>query len=222
MPITLQIEQRDASRDADKVRAENKVPGVYYGKSEEATPIAIDRGTFERTWHRAGESTIVTLTDEQGETVDTLIHEVQQDPVTEAPIHVDFFAFERGKPIEVSVPIEFVGEAPAVKEQGGILVKVLHSMTVRALPKDLPPHVEVDVSPLAELNSQLTAKEITLPDGVELGEDPEEAVASIDVPQEEPEEPEEEMSVEDIEVEEKGKEESEESEGADEGSENAT
>lgn len=199
---SLQVAKRDTTKKPDAVRADGYVPAVFYGKSEDATPISIARGDFERTWHEAGESTIVSLEVDDGETVDTLIQDVQQDPVTDAPIHVDFFAFERGKAIEVNVPLEFTGEAPAVKEQGGILVKVIHDLPIQALPKDLPQHIEVDVSSLTDLDSQLQAGDITLPSGVELAVEAEEVIANIDTPSEEPEEPaEEEMSIDDIEVE---------------------
>ena len=207
--ITLSVEKRDPKQNADRVRGEGKVPGVYYGRSEETTSIAIDRGVFERTWHEAGESTIITIDDGGGDTVDTLIHDVQRDPVTGAPIHVDFFAFERGKPIEVSIPLEFVGEAPAVKELGGILVKVTHELPISALPKNLPQTIEIDVSGLQDENSQIAAGDIELPAEVTLAEDPESVIAAIEIPTEEPEEEEEEMSIEDIEVEGEKKEEDE-------------
>jgi len=214
----LHIIKRDSRIKPDDVRADYKIPGVYYGRTEESTLITIDRGDFERMWHEAGESTIITLEDEDGETVDTLIHDVQIDPVTEAPIHIDFFAFERGKPIEVNVPIEFIGEAPAVRELGGILVKVVHDLAISTLPKNLPQHIEVDISSLIDFDSQIIAKDITLPEGVDLAVGEEEVIASVDQPSEEPEEPEEEMSIDDIEVEgEKTAEDDEADEGTEDG-----
>ena len=201
MPATLQVQQRNTATKPDAVRSQGQVPGVYYGPSEEATSIAMDKNDFLRTWREHGESSIITLERDDGDTVDTLIHDVQLDPVTDMPIHVDFYVFERGKTIQVSVPLEFEGEAPAVKEQNGILVKVLHNVTIEAMPKDLPQSISVDISSLVDFDTTITAGDLALPEGVELADDPEEVVASVDQPHEEPEEPEEEMSFEDIEVE---------------------
>ncbi|MEX0930177.1 MAG: 50S ribosomal protein L25 [Candidatus Paceibacterota bacterium] len=212
--ITLKIRQRDVAKEPDAVRGEGHMPAVYYGKIEPATPIAIDKAEFLRAWREAGESTVISLEDEAGgESIDTLIHDVQVDPVTDAPIHADFYVFERGKPIEVNVELEFVGESPAVKELGGMLVKVIHELAISALPKDLPNHIDVDISSLKDFDSQIAAGDIALPQGVELAIDPEEVVVLVNEPrEEEPEEPTEEMSLDDIEVEGKGKE-----EGAEEG-----
>ncbi|MEX0672459.1 MAG: 50S ribosomal protein L25 [Candidatus Paceibacterota bacterium] len=218
--ITLKTQLRDTAKNPDSFRAQGLVPAVYYGKKEKATPIMIEKSEFIRAWREAGESTVVSLEDpDKGDSIDTLIYDVQLDPVTDAPIHADFYVFERGKPIEVSVSLEFVGEAPAVKELGGMMVKVLHELEISALPKNLPSHIDVDVSLLNDFESQIAAQDIALPEGVELVTDPEEVVVLVNEPrEEEPEEPaESEMSLDDIEVEGKGKE--EEADGAEEGEE---
>lgn len=219
---TLQVNQRDAKTSADTVRREGKMPAVYYGRREDPTPIAVNKIDFLRAWREGGESSIITLERDDGDSVDTLIHDVQVDPVTEQPIHADFYVFERGKTIQVAVPLEFSGEedAPAIKEQGGILVKVIHELTIESLPKDLPQHITVDVSTLSDFDSQVKAGDISLPEGVELGDDPEEVVVAVDQPQEEPEEEEqEEPDFSEIEVEgEKAEEESEDADSGDESS----
>ncbi|MEX1027140.1 MAG: 50S ribosomal protein L25 [Candidatus Paceibacterota bacterium] len=215
--ITLTTQERDTAKNPDAVRAEGLMPAVYYGKKEPATPIAINKAEFLRAWRDAGESTVVSLQNTaDGDTIDTLIHDVQLDPVSDMPIHADFYVFERGKPIEVNVELEFVGESPAVKELGGMLVKVIHELAISALPKDLPNHIDVDVSSLVDFESHIVAGDITLPEGVALAIEPDEVVALVNEPrEEEPEEPAEERSLDDIEVEGKGKEEEAEGEGAD-------
>src|SRR5690606_12821407 len=139
------------------------------------------------------------------------------DPVSHTPRHADFYVFDKDHKLEIDVPLEFVGVAPGVKDQGGLLVKVLHELKIESLPSNLPHQIEVDISSLTELNSQILAKDIKLPTGVELKENPEEVVALVAEPKEEEPEPEP-VDLSSIEVEKKGKEKDAE-EGAEEGGE---
>ena len=115
-----------------------------------------------------------------GKTLQGLVQDVQRDPVTGEPIHVDFLVLHAGEAVEVTVPLVLVGEAPGVK-MGGILEHLLHEVDVRALPAHLPPHIEVDVSGLG-LGDVLRVKELRVPEGVEILEDPEEPIVVISVP----------------------------------------
>ncbi len=127
-------------------------------------------------------------------------------PVTGKPIHADFYVFEKGKKIKVDVPLEFVGTAPAIKELGGTLIKVLHTVEIEALPKDLPHGIEVDIASLVNFDSVITAKDIVLPAGVELAISDEDIVASVSEPKEEVEEVSAPIDLSTIEVAKKGKE----------------
>src|SRR5262249_35616307 len=137
------------------------LPAVIYGRAEESTPIAIDRKTFEKVFKTAGESTIITIKG-LGESKDALIHDVEFDAVTGTPTHVDFYAIEKGQKVTVSVPLEFEGVSPAVKDLGGILVKVMHELEVECEPKDLPSHISVDISKLVTLEDQIHVKDLGL------------------------------------------------------------
>ena len=136
--------------------------------------------------------------------IPTLIHEVRQHPVTGAYEHVDFYAFEKGQKLRVKVPIEFTGTAPAVKDLGGVLVKVLHDLEIEAAPQDLPQKVEVNLSPLTAFGSVILAKQIILPAAVTLRLSPEDVIASVYEPKEEVVE-EAPADLSQIEVEKKGK-----------------
>ena len=153
----------------------------------------------------AGESTVVTVKTEGGDK-DTLIHAIEYHPVSGEPLHADFYIIEKNKPVQVHVPLEFEGEAPAVKQLGGNLVKVLHEIEIEALPKDLPQEIKVDISSLATLDSQLTVADIKLPAGVTAITDLLEVVASISTAGEEVVE-EAPVDLSSIEVEKKGKQE---------------
>lgn len=209
--LTLQVEKRNTGK-VKKEQAASSMPAVFYGAKEPSTSIAVSRKEFEKVWRKAGESTIITLAG-IGEDKEALIHEVDTDPVTDRPRHADFYVIEKGKTLKVDVPLEFVGVAPAVKDLGGILVKVLHEIEIEALPKNLPHIISVDISSLTSLESKLYIKDIALPEGVVAQDDADEVVALIEEYREEEVVPE--RTLEDIEVAERGKKVEEGEEGED-------
>ena len=201
----LDIQIRDKNAKLDKLRKEGKMPAVFYGKKTDSTPIIISQKDFIKVWKEAGESGVINLKD-KSVSLDALIHAVDIDPVTDKPIHADFYVFEKGKKIEVSVPLDFVGVAPAVKDLGGTLVKALHELKVSADPQHIPHDIKVDISILATFENQILASDIVLPEGVVLMEHENEVVASVAQPKaEESEAPEEPVDLSAIEVEKKGK-----------------
>ncbi len=201
--VTLQVKKRDSKAKRYKLNELGEIPAVFYGPKEAAQSISISRKDFDKVFHLAGESTVITLTGDLGEH-DAMIHQIDRDPVTGVSRHVDFYVVEKGKKIQVHVAVEFDGLAPAVKDLGGILVKVLHEIEVEALPKDLPHEVHADVSTLVDFDAHITAADIKLPAGVTLVTKPEEIVALVSAPKEEVEEAP--VDISEIEVEKKGKE----------------
>lgn len=175
--LTLDVVARDAKISAAEIRASGLTPAVFYGPKEGATPVSIKSPDFTRIFKQAGETTIVKLQG-IGEDKDTLIRDVQFHPVTSTPIHADFYVLEKGKKITISVPLEFVGEAPAEK-LGLIVTKVLHEVEIEVAAAELPHHLEVDLTKLVTADDQILAKEIVLPKSAVLLTDPEEIVVSI-------------------------------------------
>lgn len=208
---TLTVEKRTAG-SADSLRKKGKIPAVFYGPKEESTPVTLDGKEFVKVFKSAGESSIITL-EGIGEPKEVLIHDVSRNPVTEAFEHIDFYVIEKGKKLQVGVPLLFTGESPAVKNLGGTLVKVMYEVEVEAFPKDLPHEITVDVSSLETFDSQITIKDIPVPAGVTILTDAEEVVAAVAQPKEEEEEPVQAIDMDAIEVEKKGKTEEEGGEG---------
>ena len=207
----LKVEKRDLKEGMAGLRASGKMPAVFYGPKEAATPIKLTIVDFKKALKTAGESTVVSL-EGAGIEIDSLIHAYDLDPVTDIPIHADFYAIEKGKKLTVDVPIEFIGTSAAVKDLGAVLVKVAHEIKIEALPKDLPHKLEVDISGLVAFNSTLTAGDIKLPEGVTLKGKPDEVIASVYEPKEEVVEAAP-VDLSTIEVEKKGKEAKEGAEG---------
>jgi large subunit ribosomal protein L25 len=186
MTITLAAEKRAPGRTG-ALRRSGKVPAIVYGRSVTALPITLDAVHFAKTLEEAGESAIIELTGlEEGH--DVLIKHVAFDPVTDKPLHVDLYAVERGQKVRVAIPIEFEGTSPAVKDLGGMLVKVMHELEVEGEPKNLPHEIMVDISRLATLEDKITVGDLKLPTGVATDLEPEDVIALIDVAKEEAEE----------------------------------
>lgn len=201
--LTLSVEKRTKNKAA-QVRRSGRIPAVVYGGKHESTPIEVDARAFEKVLKKAGESTIVSLTG-LGSELPTLIHDVDLDPLSHQPRHVDFYAVTKGEKVEVAIPLAFEGESPAVAG-GANLVKVMHELEVKADPMNLPAHIVVDISRLVTLGDRIEAKDLVLPAGVELAIEPSEVVALTQAVVEEKEEvaP---VDISSIEVEKKGKEE---------------
>jgi large subunit ribosomal protein L25 len=203
--ILLNYTDRKPSEKPETTRKAGFLPAVFYGKKEKSTPITVSFRDFVKVWKQAGESGVVSL--KAGtHAVEALIHEVAVDALSGAPLHADFYVFEKGKKLEVNVPLEFTGVAPAIKDLGGNLVKVLHDIKVMASPENIPHSIIVDISSLATFDSQVLAQDLALPSGVELKEHNEAVVASITEPKaEETEEVAVAPDLSSIEVEKKGK-----------------
>jgi len=205
--LTLSVEKRvQTGASVAVLRRTGFIPAVVYGAHQQSTPITVSARAFEKILREAGEATIVSV-EGLGAPIPTLIHEVDLDPLTNQPRHVDFYAVTKGKKVEVAIPLVFTGESPAVKV-GANLVKVRHELEVKADPMNLPHDITVDLSMLVAINDKIHAKDIVLPAGIELALEPEEVIA---LAQEVVEEKEEVVAADiaSIEVEKKGKEETE-------------
>lgn len=207
--LSLTIEKRDLKLTPEKVRATGSMPAVFYGPKEASTAISISAKEFGKVWKKAGESSVIILKDASGAEHEALIHEVDVHPLSGEPRHADFYVIEKGKKVEVSVPLVFSGVSSAVKDKAGILVKVHREIEIEAAPRDLPHDIVVDISKLVELTDVIKAGDLALPKGVELKINPDEVIASIAVAKEEVEEAPAAIDMSAIEVEKKGKAETE-------------
>ncbi len=206
--LTLSVEKREkTSASVPVLRRTGFIPAVVYGAHKESTPITVSTRAFEKVLREAGEATIVSLSG-LGAPLPTLIHEVDLDPLTNQPRHVDFYAVTKGKKVQVAIPLAFIGESPAVKS-GANLVKVLHELEVKADPMNLPHTITIDLSALAAINDRIYAKDVVLPAGIELAVEPEEVIALAQEVVEEKEEVAASADIASIEVEKKGKEDTE-------------
>jgi large subunit ribosomal protein L25 len=184
--LTLKVK----TREKEKKRREaplGAIPGILYGRGIDNLMLWVDRKEFNRIWEEAGESTIFKIKLEDGEERNVLIKEVQRDILSGKPIHIDFYQVRMDEKIEAMVELEFVGESPAVKNLGGVLVKNMDEIEVRCLPGDLPSKIEVNTSRLKSFDDYIYVKDLPVSDKVELLVDSENVVAMVSKPRSEEE-----------------------------------
>lgn len=196
-----------STRAPKETKKEGCIPAVYYGAHMKSTPIFINAIEFKKVFLSSGESSTITLVTEHGNE-NVLVQDVQFDPVKNTHAHVDFYVLEKGQKVHVKTPIVFVGESQAVKE-GGVLVKVLHELSIEGDSALLPHEFTVDIAALATKDSVIKVKDLNLPKGVTLYHiSDEDIVASIAQAVEETDAPVA-VDLSAIEVEKKGKKEEE-------------
>ena len=206
--FVIKANPRDSNVEREDLKKTGELPAVFYGAGKETTSVSVSTTEFKKVWREAGESSAVKIRMPNGD-IDVLIHDVQVDPVTDEPIHADFLAIDMTKKITVEVPLEFIGISNAVKSGTGNLVKVLHKIEVEALPSNLPHSLQVDISTLETVDSQIFVSDIKLSTGVVAITPDRDVVASIVAQVEEKEEVAPPADLSEIEVEKKGKKEEE-------------
>jgi len=180
----LAISHREVMGKATKrLRKAGIIPANIFGHKEASQAVQLDAIDFDRLRRSRAATSIIALRLPDGSGVQTaLIRHVQHDPRSGKVIHVDFFRVSMYERLNVKVPLRFVGEAPGVKVEGGVLLHLLDALEVECLASDIPENIEVDVSPLTEIDSILHAGEVKLPANMTLVTDPNEGVVKVAAP----------------------------------------
>ena len=172
------------------MRAAGRVPAVIYGRQAKPQNLELSAKEFgDLIHHSVSENLLVDLSVENDARAKrlALVQEIQHHPLEGDVLHVDFHEVTENEKVIVLVPLETVGEAAGVKNSGGVLEHVVFKLKVRALPRDLPEQMIVDVSHL-ELGKSIHLGDIKAPAGVEILGDKNIAVISVALPRTEEEE----------------------------------
>jgi len=208
MSFAIQVQKREAG-DAQALRSTGALPGVLYGPEIEAVPVTIEYLPFEKMYEKAGDSSLIDLSVGSDSPIKVLIQDIQYDPVKGRMVHADFRQIKMGEEMHVTIQLNFVGVAPAVKTLGGTLIKTLESINVKCLPKDLVGSIDVDLSALDSFENMLHISDVVLPAGITVTDNADTVLAKVNAPLTEEQlkamEETTETSVDDVAVEEKGK-----------------
>ncbi|MDO9231021.1 MAG: 50S ribosomal protein L25 [bacterium] len=168
-------------------KKEGLVPAVVYGKKVTPKSLWVNAIEFAKLLRISGESTMIELNIDEKDKRNVIIYEIQKDPVMGNIIHTDFFQVRMDEEIEKAVELIYIGESPAVKELGGVLVKSLDEITVKCLPADLPSEIEVDIASLKTFEDHICIKDLKISPKVKIELEPETVVALVAPPRSEEE-----------------------------------
>jgi len=180
--LKLTAEKRTIlGRKAKILRREGVLPANIYGKKVKSLAVQTDLKSFLSAFKKTGETSVVKLK-VRGEKKSrpVLIHNVQFDPVSDQPLHADFYQVDLKVKVTTEVPIELVGESPAAKEKIGILIQPLTEVEVEALPTELPDKLELDISGLKEVDDAVIVADLKIPKEVKLLTPEKEILAKIE------------------------------------------
>ena len=141
--------------------------------------VKVDKNSFIKIFAQAGESTIVELNFEDGKKIPVLIYDYQRNPVSHEVNHIDFYEVDMNKVITTTIPLVFVGEAPAVKALAGDLFKGLEGVEVTCLPKDLVKQIEVNISSLKTFADVIHVSDLKVPSGMKINNQESVVVAKV-------------------------------------------
>ncbi len=189
VPLTVRIRTRAGRGGAHAVRRNGLIPAVIYGRNTQPQNVEVGAHDFEKLVHHSiSENLLIDLTVEGDSRPKRLaiVREVQHHPLTGRVLHVDLHEITEDEKVTVFVPVETVGEAVGVKTGGGVLEHLVFKLRVRALPKDLPHVITLDVSRL-NVGQAIHIGEITPPPGAEILGDKGIAVVAVAAPRTEEE-----------------------------------
>jgi len=178
MELKIQI-RNILGKKTRTLRGEGLIPAELYGHGVKNLHLTLTAKEFQKVFKEAGENTIVNLISEDKKTLPVMIHEVETDPLSGKILNVDFYQIKLTEKVRVHIPIEFIGEAPAVKTFGGILVKTLKEIEVEALPQDLPHRIQIDLTSLNEIGKSISVKDLKISDKAKIFLSPETLVATV-------------------------------------------
>jgi large subunit ribosomal protein L25 len=186
MDLEIAVNARSVYGKRNKrLRTTGVVPGVLFGKSTGSIPVQVDAKTLDTLYRQAGRTSVVKVSVDGGQATSAIIKSVQRHPLTGRALHVDLFAVDLTHEMLADIPLTFTGASPAVELEGAILFTSLDHLKVRGLPGDLPHEIEVDLSPLVDLEATIHVRDLVVDGKVTVLNDPDDLVAKVTPPREE-------------------------------------
>lgn len=178
--LTAETGRPTGTGPSRRMRTEGRVPGVIYGGGQPATQVTFDRTDLRHALTtEAGQNALVRI-EVDGDSVVTLVREIQRHPIRRDVTHIDFLKVDSTKPVELDVPVRLVGEAKKVTVMGGMTEQRLNTLRVRVRPDEIPNAIEVDISDM-RLDRSLLVKDLTMPEGTVCLTKPQQAVVTAEL-----------------------------------------
>ncbi|MCS6923067.1 MAG: 50S ribosomal protein L25 [Fimbriimonadales bacterium] len=179
--FSIKAEPRELlGKKAKRLLRAGYVPGVVFRSDGQSIPVQFEERMLGRVLHQAGTTHLIEL-ELNGEKINTLLREVDREPITTRIRHVSLWAMPMDEPIETEVPIVLEGESLAVKS-GGVLIHPVEKLRVKCLPTQIPEAIHVNIEPLQTFGDSIHLRDIQLPEGVQALDDPDLTIASVAAP----------------------------------------
>jgi large subunit ribosomal protein L25 len=162
-----------------KLRKDALIPAVIYGHKIKNQLLKVGYREFEDVYKKAGENTLINLLIGDSSKGKVIIYNLQVDPVSDKFLHIDFYQVKMDEKISAEIPLNFIGESEAVKNEGGVLIKNMNTVKVESLPQALPKKINVDISQIKKLEEAIHIKDLDVPENVKLAAQGDEVVAII-------------------------------------------
>jgi large subunit ribosomal protein L25 len=170
--FVLNAKRRDVIGKKVKVlRQEGILPGVIYGRKIEPVPISLDHKEASQILGSMALTSLINI-EVDDETYPSLVRERQRDVIRGTLLHVDFMVVSLEDTLRTNVVVEIAGESPVVKEFSALLVTGANQLEIECLPTDLPESIVVDVSGLEGFGDGIYVRDLVLPGGVTVLDDP--------------------------------------------------
>jgi len=178
--VELAIAPREVTGKATRhLRKAGIIPANIFGHKEASIPVQLDANAFDYLHRKHGMRNVISLRSPDATTQTVLIRHVQRDAVTGKVLHVDFSRVNLSEAVDIKIQLRFVGESNAVKNLNGMLLHLVEALEVQCRASDMVDALDVDISPLAEIDSALHAKDVKLPANYKLITDPEEPIVKV-------------------------------------------
>jgi large subunit ribosomal protein L25 len=177
--VILKASRRNViGKQVGAIRREGRLPAVIYGHRIDPISIELNLHDASKSLTGLAPSTLVTV-DLEGETHKALVREKQRNKITGMLLHVDFLAISMMEKLRAQVFVELVGTAPAVKEMSGVLMSGANEVGVESLPQDLPERLVVDLAGLEKIGDGIYVRDLVVPEGVKILDDPDTMIALV-------------------------------------------
>ena len=177
-PLAAQI-RTVLGRKVKTLRKQGILPAHVFGHKIETIHIQVEKKEFEKVFEKTGETGIISLEIDK-EKRPVLIKNIQVHPITDEPIHIDFYQVNLSEKVTVNVPLEIIGEAPAEQKKVGLMLTPVSELEIEALPAGIPENIQVDVSKLENIGDEIRVKDLPIDKSkVEVKTDEEIVVVSI-------------------------------------------
>ncbi|MDP3983199.1 MAG: 50S ribosomal protein L25 [bacterium] len=174
-------ERKITGKQVKQLRKEGILPASIYGKKVKSGSIQLNKDEFIKLYRKTGETAIIDiLVGESDKAHHVLVRELQKTATTGKLLHVSFQEVDLTEKIEAEIPVRLEGESPAVKEKLALLLQELNEITVVAAADSLPEEIKIDISKLKASGDSIYIKDIVIPQGVEIKNDPEIVVVRLD------------------------------------------